>query len=54
MPADLGIKDGDNATIQVVTNGDPNGGLYNVSNPPLPPIHQFLPQSGFAAISPFG
>lgn len=25
--------EGMNATIQVVTNGDPNGGLYNVSLP---------------------
>jgi hypothetical protein len=30
LPTDLGIKDGMNATLQVVTNGDPNGGLYNV------------------------
>ena len=30
VPSSLGIKDGDNGTIQVVTNGDPNGGLYNV------------------------
>ncbi|KAL8638492.1 MAG: hypothetical protein Q9228_004357 [Teloschistes exilis] len=30
VPESLGIKEGDNATIQVVTNGDPNGGLYNV------------------------
>lgn len=28
LPAD--IKDGTNATIQIATNGDPNGGLYNV------------------------
>ena len=31
VPDSLGFKEGDNATIQVVTNGDPNGGLYNVS-----------------------
>lgn len=31
IPADLGLKEGDNATLQVVTNGDPTGGLYNVS-----------------------
>lgn len=30
LPADIGIKDGMNATLQVVTNGDPTGGLYNV------------------------
>lgn len=30
LPADLNITDGTNATIQVVTNGDPSGGLYNV------------------------
>ena len=30
VPSSLGIKDGDNGTIQVVTNGDPSGGLYNV------------------------
>jgi hypothetical protein len=32
FPAGLNITDGMNATIQVVTNGDPNGGLYNVRN----------------------
>lgn len=31
-PESLGIKDGHNATIQVVTNGDPNGGLYNCAD----------------------
>lgn len=31
-----GVENGMNATIQVITNGDPNGGLYNVS---------FLPKS---------
>lgn len=35
IPESLGVQDGDNATIQVVTNGDPTGGLYNVSNPVL-------------------
>ena len=30
IPASLGIKEGQNATIQVVTSGDPSGGLYNV------------------------
>ncbi len=30
VPSDLKITDGQNATIQVVTNGDPVGGLYNV------------------------
>ena len=32
IPTDLGVKQGDNATLQVVTNGDPTGGLYNVSS----------------------
>ncbi|KAL8664780.1 MAG: hypothetical protein Q9202_002783 [Teloschistes flavicans] len=32
VPESLGVKDGDNATIQVVTNGDPNGGLYNCAD----------------------
>lgn len=31
IPAGLQVKEGDNATLQVVTNGDPTGGLYNVS-----------------------
>lgn len=35
VPASLGVKNGDNATIQVVSNGDPNGGLYNVLLPLL-------------------
>jgi hypothetical protein len=30
LPAGLNITAGMNATIQVVTNGDPNGGLYAV------------------------
>ncbi|GAB7348057.1 hypothetical protein MBLNU459_g6092t2 [Dothideomycetes sp. NU459] len=30
IPAGLNIAEGTNATIQVVTNGDPSGGLYNV------------------------
>jgi hypothetical protein len=33
FPAGLNITEGMNATIQVVTNGDPSGGLYNVSYP---------------------
>ena len=32
LPSSLNITAGTNATIQVVTNGDPSGGLYNVSN----------------------
>ncbi|KAL8802960.1 MAG: hypothetical protein Q9223_006427 [Gallowayella weberi] len=32
VPQGLGVKDGDNATIQVVTNGDPSGGLYNCAD----------------------
>lgn len=32
IPAGLGIMDGMNATLQVVTNGDPNGGLYNCAD----------------------
>ena len=31
IPSSLGVKDGQNATIQVITSGDPQGGLYNVS-----------------------
>lgn len=34
FPAGLNITAGMNATIQVVTNGDPSGGLYNVSYSP--------------------
>lgn len=30
IPESLGAREGENATIQVVTNGDPMGGLYNV------------------------
>lgn len=30
LPTDLGIRNGTNATLQVVTNGDPTGGLYSV------------------------
>jgi hypothetical protein len=30
IPSDLNLKEGDNATIQVVSNGDPDGGLYQV------------------------
>jgi hypothetical protein len=33
LPSNLGIEDGMNATLQVVTNGDPSGGLYNVGPP---------------------
>ncbi|KAI4721792.1 hypothetical protein E4T48_02022 [Aureobasidium sp. EXF-10727] len=32
FPAGLNISAGMNATIQVVTNGDPNGGLYNCAD----------------------
>ncbi|KZF20846.1 hypothetical protein L228DRAFT_270121 [Xylona heveae TC161] len=32
VPAGLNISEGTNATIQVVTNGDPNGGLYNCAD----------------------
>lgn len=31
VPQNLNISDGTPATIQVVTNGDPDGGLYQVS-----------------------
>lgn len=34
LPSDLKVVDGQNATIQVVTNGDPSGGLYNVRPSP--------------------
>jgi hypothetical protein len=30
IPSDLNITEGTTGTIQVVTNGDPNGGLYQV------------------------
>jgi hypothetical protein len=30
LPSNLALKDGMNATLQVVTSGDPSGGLYNV------------------------
>jgi hypothetical protein len=58
LPKGLNVTDGTNATIQVVTNGDPNGGLYNASSlfllliflpspplpsPPLPPPFPLLP-----------
>ncbi len=33
MGMDLGIKEGVNATVQVVTSGDGGGGLYNVRSP---------------------
>ena len=33
IPSSLNIKEGDNATLQVITNGDPSGGLYNVCIP---------------------
>lgn len=33
LPEGLNITDGTNATLQVITNGDPNGGLYNVRPP---------------------
>lgn len=33
VPEDLGVRDGDNATIQVVTDSHVTGGLYNVSSP---------------------
>ncbi|KAL8925009.1 MAG: hypothetical protein Q9208_003693 [Pyrenodesmia sp. 3 TL-2023] len=32
IPESLGVREGDNATIQVVTNGDPTGGLYNCAD----------------------
>jgi hypothetical protein len=32
IPSDLNITAGTNATIQVITNGDPNGGLYQVNS----------------------
>lgn len=32
VPTDVGITNGTNATIQIVTNGDPNGGLYNCAD----------------------
>ncbi|KAH6679711.1 hypothetical protein B0J14DRAFT_581420 [Halenospora varia] len=32
LPSGLNMTEGQNATIQVVTNGDPNGGLYNCAD----------------------
>ncbi|TID19420.1 gpi anchored protein [Venturia nashicola] len=32
IPSNLNITEGTNATIQVVTNGDPNGGLYQCAD----------------------
>jgi len=32
FPSGMNITEGMNATIQVITNGDPSGGLYNVSS----------------------
>lgn len=32
VPSNLNISEGTNATIQVLTNGDPNGGLYNCAD----------------------
>ena len=32
IPSSLGVTEGMNATIQVVTNGDPDGGLYNCAD----------------------
>ncbi len=33
LPQGLNVTDGTNATLQVITNGDPTGGLYSVSAP---------------------
>ena len=47
IPADVlsQINEGTNATVQVVTNGDPSGGLYNVSfAAPIPhPLQSPIP-----------
>ncbi|CAL8574850.1 hypothetical protein XPA_000801 [Xanthoria parietina] len=32
VPENLGVKDGDNATIQVITDGHETGGLYNCAD----------------------
>ena len=32
IPSGMSITEGMNATIQVVTNGDPDGGLYNCAD----------------------
>jgi len=32
LPSGLNVTDGTNATIQVITNGDPDGGLYNCAD----------------------
>jgi len=35
LPEGLNVTSGMNATVQVITNGDPEGGLYNVYISPL-------------------
>lgn len=37
LPSNLGIIDGMKASLQVITNGDPKGGLYNVRPIPIHP-----------------
>ncbi|KAL9624750.1 MAG: hypothetical protein Q9160_001104 [Pyrenula sp. 1 TL-2023] len=32
VPTEMGVTDGMEATLQVITNGDPNGGLYNCAD----------------------
>ncbi|KKY22586.1 putative gpi anchored [Phaeomoniella chlamydospora] len=32
LPSSLNLTDGQNATLQVITNGDPDGGLYNCAD----------------------
>lgn len=36
IPAELGIEEGTNATVQVITDGHATGGLYNVSSASFP------------------
>lgn len=49
IPEGVNVTNGDRATIQVVTNGDPEGGLYQVSfNPPS--ISEFSQASSPSAL----
>lgn len=49
-PEGLNITDGMNATIQVVSNGDPSGGLYNVRHDRLCSAHLYKPLTPCLAV----
>lgn len=42
VPAGLNVTEGQNATIQVITNGDPEGGLYQVTLCAARPHHSSM------------